>query len=81
MSDPSVQYVANTEGEITAVLVPIEVWHEIASELETEHLLGTPVMQERLLRALGEEGGTPLEEVLGHLGVTEDEIATGDSTT
>ena len=73
MSDLPVQYVSDETGAVTAVLVPIAVWREVASELETQHLLGSPAMRERLLRARNEAAGVPLGDVLGRLGVTAEE--------
>ena len=37
--DPGIQVVSNEAGEPTAVIVPIELWREIASERETAYLL------------------------------------------
>ncbi len=74
MNEPALQYLADERGDITAVVVPITAWREIASELETQHLLRTPAMRERLLAALGREGGYPLGEVLERLGVAEEEL-------
>lgn len=31
-----VQYVSDEEGQAVSVIVPIELWHEIASERETD---------------------------------------------
>jgi antitoxin YefM len=64
-----VQYVTDAEGNPTAVLVPIELWREIASEHETEYLLRNPVMRERLLAARARTDDIPLDEVLSKLGL------------
>jgi PHD/YefM family antitoxin component YafN of YafNO toxin-antitoxin module len=64
-----VQYVTDGEGNPTAVLVPIELWREIASERETEYLLGNPVMRARLLAARARTKGIPLDEALSRLGL------------
>ena len=56
---------------MTAVVVPIEAWREIASEIETQHLLRSPAMRERLLAALGRDGGASLGEVLRLPGIFE----------
>lgn len=64
-----VQYVTDADGNPTAVLVPIDLWNEIASERETEYLLGNPVMRERLLAARARTGGIPLDEALVKLGL------------
>jgi hypothetical protein len=77
MSLPTLQYLADEHGDVTAVVVPIEVWREIESELETQHLLRSPVMRERLVAALGREGGVSLADVLDRLGVSGEEIGGG----
>lgn len=64
-----VQYVTDAEGNPTAVLVPIDLWREIASEYETEYLLRNPVMRERLLAARARDEGIPLDEALARLGL------------
>lgn len=74
MSAPALQFIADEQGDITAVVVPIATWREITSELETQYLLRSPAMRERLLAALGREGGYSLEEVLGEIGISEHEL-------
>ena len=69
MKQPNVQYISNDTGEITAVVVPIEYWREIASEQETQYLLGSPAMKKRLMEARNREEGISLEEVSDQLGV------------
>lgn len=64
-----VQYVTDAEGNPTAVLVPIELWREMASEHETEYLLRSPAMRERLLAARARAEDIPLEEALSKLGL------------
>jgi PHD/YefM family antitoxin component YafN of YafNO toxin-antitoxin module len=64
-----VQYVTDADGKPTEVLVPIELWNEIASERETEYLLRNPVMRERLLAARDRTGGISLEDAVAKLGL------------
>jgi PHD/YefM family antitoxin component YafN of YafNO toxin-antitoxin module len=71
MNEPALQYLADERGDITAVVVPIATWREITSELETQHLLRSPAMRERLLTALGRDGGYTLRDVLDQLGISE----------
>ena len=66
-SPTDIQYVLDRDGHPTAVVVPIDLWREIASELETNHLLGSETMRRRLLAARGRSGGMLLEEVLEEL--------------
>ena len=74
MNEPALQYIADERGDITAVVVPIAAWREITAELETQHLLRSPVMRERLLAALGREGGYTLQEVLDQTGISAHEL-------
>jgi guanylate kinase len=64
-----VQYVSDQNGNLTGVFLPIEVWRELESELETRYLLQSDVMKQRLLEARQREEGIPLEEALEKLGV------------
>lgn len=64
MSTADVQFVTNDAGETTSVLVPIALWKEMASELETRHLLRHEAMRKRLLEARAEEDGYTLEETI-----------------
>lgn len=69
MSETQIQYVANAEGQLTSVLVPIELWREIESELETAYLLRSETMKNRLLEAIHRQNGIPFEEALEKLGI------------
>lgn len=69
MSDADIQIVSNAAGEPTAVIVPIELWREIASERETAYLLKSETMKERLLAASQRIGGLSLDDVVEKLGI------------
>lgn len=69
MPESEIQIVSNEEGEATAVIVPIALWKEIASERETAHLLRSERMRERLLAAIARSGGVPLEDAVAKLGL------------
>lgn len=71
MSSDQLQYLSNTDGEVTAVVVPIEQWQEITSEIETQHLLKIETMKTRLLAARGRNGGASLEEAAMRLSLNE----------
>jgi hypothetical protein len=62
-----VQYVSDQNGNLTGVFLPIEVWRELESELETRYLLQSEIMKERLLEARKRDEGIPLEEALEKL--------------
>ena len=64
-----VQYSSDENNIITAVLVPIELWHELQAEKETAYLLKSEAMKERLLTARKRNDGLSLEDVCAKLGV------------
>ncbi len=69
MPDADIQIVSNEAGEPTAVIVPIELWRQIASERETAYLLKSETMKGRLLAALRRRDGISLEAVVEKLGI------------
>ena len=66
-----VQYVTNDKGKNVSVIVPIALWKELQSELETNYLLSNPVMKKRLLAAKNRKGGVKvtIEELRAKLGI------------
>jgi PHD/YefM family antitoxin component YafN of YafNO toxin-antitoxin module len=64
-----IQIVSNEAGEPTAVIVPIELWREIASERETAYLLKSDPMKQRLMAAATRQDGLSLEAVVEKLGI------------
>lgn len=69
MADAQIQYVSDENGEATAVIVPISVWHEIESERETAYLLKSETMRRRLLEAKDRKEGIPFEAAIEKLGI------------
>lgn len=69
MTETEVQYISDDHGTITAVIIPVSLWHEIASERETAHLLKSPAMRTRLLEALGRMESVALDEARAQLGI------------
>lgn len=67
MPDADKQIVSNEAGEPTAVIVPIGLWREIASERETAYLLKSETMKKRLLAAAQRPNGLPLDAVIQKL--------------
>ena len=63
------QYISDDKGNLTGVLVPIDLWQEISAELETNHLLKSETMKQRLLEAKKRSDGIPLEDALERLGI------------
>ena len=64
-----IQYVSDAEGNAVGVIVPIELWREIESEIETSYLLKSETMKQRLLEAKERQEGIPLEEAREKLGI------------
>ena len=64
-----VQYVSDAEGNPVGVLVPIDLWREIASERETAFLLKSDAMRQRLLDAQNRTEGISLEAARAQLGI------------
>ena len=69
MPDTDIQIVSNEAGEPAAVIVPIELWREIASERETAYLLKSEAMKQRLLAAAQRQDGLSLQAVIEKLGI------------
>ena len=69
MSEADIQVVSNEAGEPTAVLVPIALWKEIASERETAYLLRSETMRQRLRAAQERGSGLPLNDAVAKLGL------------
>ena len=69
MPDTDIQIVSNEAGEPIAVIVPIELWREIASERETAYLLRSEAMKQRLLAAAQRRAGLSLDTVIEKLGM------------
>ena len=63
------QYISDESGNAVAVIVPIDVWHEIESERETAYLLKSDAMKQRLLEAKQRTEGISLEDVRAKLGI------------
>ena len=64
-----IQYISDENNNITAVIVPIDLWREIASEKETAYLLKNEKMKKRLLEAKGRKEGIGFEEACKKLGI------------
>jgi PHD/YefM family antitoxin component YafN of YafNO toxin-antitoxin module len=68
VADSEIKYVSDKTVQPVSVIVPIELWREIEAERETDYLLRSAKMRERLRRATSREEGIPLEEALERLG-------------
>ncbi len=64
-----IQIVSNEAGEPTAVIVPIALWKEIASERETAYLVKSEAMKRRLEAALERRSGIALDDAVAKLGL------------
>ncbi|MEA5534414.1 prevent-host-death protein [Crocosphaera sp. XPORK-15E] len=52
MNSTDIQYVSDEQGKTVAVIVPIDLWNDIASERETAYLMASPKNAERLNTAI-----------------------------
>ena len=68
-AEAEIQFVSNEPGEPTAVIVPISLWKEIASERETAYLLKSQTMRQRLLTALERSRGISMGDAVSKLGL------------
>ena len=69
-----IHYVSDSEGKAISVIVPIELWQEIQRGLrqphdETDYLLASETMKQRLLEAKGRSEGISLEDARARLGI------------
>ncbi len=62
MNDPQVQYVSDDQGRVTGVIPSIQLWRDILSELETQHLLNSEAMRQRLLDTRQRSTGVAFDE-------------------
>jgi PHD/YefM family antitoxin component YafN of YafNO toxin-antitoxin module len=69
MSKIAIRYISNEKGDLTDVIVPLELWREIESERETAYLLKTEAMKQRLLKAKRRRKGVPFGEACKRLGI------------
>jgi len=69
MIPTNIQYISDENGAPTAVIVPIALWREIASEKETAYLLKSKRMKKRLLEAKNRREGIPFDEACQKLGI------------
>jgi PHD/YefM family antitoxin component YafN of YafNO toxin-antitoxin module len=74
MNFNTVQTILDENGQITGVIVPIELWREMRSEVETTYLLKSEVMRQRLIEAKNRCGGVDFEVVCEQLGIRSDSI-------
>nr|AGF93279.1 hypothetical protein FLSS-21_0004 [uncultured organism] len=64
-----IQYISDDNNNVTAVIVPIDLWREITSEKETAYLLKSETMKKRLLDAKERTEGIDFDEACKKLGV------------
>ncbi len=69
MESAAIQYVSDEQGNAVAVIIPIALWREIASERETAYLLRSETMKRRLLEARQRQDGIAFEEASEKLGL------------
>ncbi len=69
MTNYTLQFLTDENGNKTNVVVPIDLWREIESERETAYLLKSKTMKKRLAEAKKRTDGIPLEQVREKLGI------------
>lgn len=69
MNITDVQYVSDAQGNNIAVIVPIELWHKLTTRDDTDYLLSSEAMKERLLTAKNRQTGISLKEAGERLGI------------
>ena len=69
MSLAEIQYVADEDGNTVAAIVPIELWRDIESEMETAYLLKSENMKRRLSEAKSADEGISLDQACYKLGI------------
>ena len=74
LNSDAIRYLADADGRPEAAVVPIDLWREIASEIETRHLLDNPAMRDRLVAAAASDESIPLDEALHQLGTSREEL-------
>ena len=74
MSSTQLHFLSDEEGNIKSVLVPIAPWKVISSELETQHVLRSDAIRERLVEAIDRNGGMTYDDILQKLDIREGEI-------
>ena len=64
-----VQYITDSEGSISSVIIPIEYWNMINCADETEYLLQNEKNRARLIEALNRNESLPKEEAYERFGI------------
>ena len=64
-----IQYISDENGNITGVIVPIELWRKIESGVETEYRLKSEAMRQHLPEDNEHQEETPLREIRDKLGI------------
>ena len=68
--DTNLQYLIDTEGNKTAVVVPIALWHKwLEEDDETAYLNRSPAMMARIMESLESKETHTLEEAKSLLGL------------
>jgi len=67
--EEDIRYVSDASGNPVAVIVPIELWHEIESEKETAYLLKSEAMKYRLFAARERRDDCSMETARARVGL------------
>lgn len=70
MKKQNVRYVSDDRGDITDVIIPIDLWRTIAIDQDqTKYLLFSKVMKNRLLGSIRRNESFSLEEARARVGL------------
>jgi len=69
MTNYTLQFLTDENGNKTSVVIPINLWREIEAERETAYLLKSKTMKKRLTEAKKRTDGLSLEQVREKLGI------------
>jgi hypothetical protein len=70
MEKQNVRYVSDDNGEITDVIVPIDLWKKLGiGQDETEYLLSSEPMKNRLLESIRRNENISLEDTRARVGL------------
>jgi hypothetical protein len=70
MEKQNVRYVSDNKGDITDVIVPIDLWRKIeAHQDDTEYLLSSEPMKNRLLESIRRNENISLEDTRARVGL------------
>jgi len=65
----NIQYISDGNGKVKSAVVPIKIWEEIISEYETNYILKSKKMTDRINEARNRKSYFTEDEVYEKLGI------------